>query len=87
MIWNFIWNRVWTFKATGGSKLSQFWKFAIVAVVAFLVRTGLYEFGKRSLGLDTELQLVLLLMAVITIVMAINYIGSRFWAFSRGKKG
>jgi len=86
VVWNFVWNRVWTFKATEGRGLTQFMKFAGVAVVAFAIRTGLYEVGKTALGLDTRPELIVLLFFVIGIVTFINYIGSRFWAFSRSKK-
>lgn len=83
VVWNFIWNRIWTFKATDGKGLSQFLKFGTVAVVAFLIRTGLYYGGKKVTGVSEELHLMALLFVVIVIVTIINYLGSKLWAFKK----
>jgi dolichol-phosphate mannosyltransferase len=81
VVWNFIWNRIWTFSATKGRGPSQFVKFLLVALIAFGIRTGLYEGGKYLLPVSEKWHLSILLLAVIVIVTLINYAGSKLWAF------
>jgi dolichol-phosphate mannosyltransferase len=84
VVWNFIWNRIWTFNATSGKGFMQFIKFAIVAIAAFGIRTLLFEGGKQLLPVEEKWHLGLLLFGVIVVVTMINYIGSRLWAFRDG---
>ena len=86
VVWNFIWNRVWTFSATKGKGGSQLGKFFIVALIAFGIRTGLYEGGKYLLPVSEEWHLGVLLFFVIVIVTIINYLGSKLWAFKKDVK-
>lgn len=86
LMWNFIMNRIWTFGKTGQSNvLVEFAKFVAVACVALLVRTGLFEGGKKYLGIHNAPWVQLLLVGVIISVTAINFIGSRWLVFNSNK--
>jgi dolichol-phosphate mannosyltransferase len=81
--WNFIWNRYWTFDARSGDMRSQYMKFFVIAVVAFTVRFGLTYVGVDVMGIDEQPFYQLLTLGVIFVVTAINYIGSKLWAFRK----
>jgi dolichol-phosphate mannosyltransferase len=81
--WNFFWNRYWTFNARKGSRSSQYTKFFVVAIIAFCVRTALMYVGVDVIGLNGEPWYQVILIGVIFIVTAINYLGSKFWAFKK----
>lgn len=83
VIWNFCWNRIWTFNATKEKGAAQFIKFVTIAVIALIVRSLLFEGGKILFHLSNGLQLNGLLFIVIIIVTIINYIGSKLWAFKK----
>lgn len=81
--WNFLWNRYWTFNVRGGSKALQYLKFFTVAVVAFGIRSGLMYVGVELFGFDEVPLYQVNLFLVILIVTAINYLGSKLWAFKK----
>lgn len=82
--WNFLWNRRWTFAATKGKKdYAQVAKFFTVAVAAFLVRTVLLNISDNWLGITEQPYSQIALFIVIVIVTAINYLGSKLWAFRK----
>jgi len=83
VIWNFVWNRVWTFRAASGRGVVQFLKFFTVASTAFIVRMVLYLAGVQLFGPHDDLGKMAILFFVIVIVTMINYIGSKLWAFKK----
>lgn len=81
--WNFVWNRYWTFDARSGSSSGQYVRFFLVAIFAFLVRSVLLFLAVDLLGFDHQPLYEVALVGVIIIVTAINYLGSKLWAFKK----
>ena len=78
--YNFFMNKYFTFEAEGKTA-NMYTKYFIVAVIAFIIRSllGVYFIGR---GLHPFLTLVL----VIILVTAINFLGSKYWAYKGEKK-
>ena len=73
---NFVWNRHWTFTATGGRAHVQAWRFFTVSLTGFALNLGLLE----VLILAGVPELPAQAIAVAT-VMPVNFLGNRIWTF------
>lgn len=78
---NFFLNKKFTFKVRGNA-IEQYTKFFIVAVLALIIRSLLMDFFVEKLKLFHLSSLIF----VIIIVMGINFIGSKIWAFKNDSK-
>lgn len=83
LTWNFLWNRYWTFASSSGSGIAQYLKFFTVAVAAFALRGLLLFIGVDILGMSGVPRYQIMLFFVIVIVTALNYLGSKLWAFRK----
>jgi putative flippase GtrA len=81
--WNFVFNRLWTFDSRTQSMGRQYVKFMIIAVSAFIIRSGISYIGVDMLGISKPPYYQILTFGVILIVTIFNYIGSKFWAFRK----
>eukprot|EP00727_Mastigamoeba_balamuthi_P004890 m51a1_g144 putative dolichol-phosphate mannosyltransferase (381) ;mRNA; f:464020-465291 len=85
VLFNFVMNRLWTFGGRAGrrgaSACGQFVKFVVLALLALATRTVLFAEGKRRLGVEGFPHVQILLACVIVAVTAINFLGSKYWAF------
>lgn len=81
--WNFVWNRYWTFAAGRGRSSTQYRRFFIVAVFAFVIRSALLYAAVDLLGFDHQPLYQIALVSVIIIVTVVNYLGSKLWAFRK----
>ncbi|MFW3145517.1 MAG: glycosyltransferase [Thermoplasmatota archaeon] len=81
--WNFIWNKYWTFDAGRGRSSTQYRRFFLVAVFAFVVRSALLYGAVDLMGFDHQPLYQIALVTVIVIVTVINYLGSKLWAFKK----
>jgi putative flippase GtrA len=75
---NFVWNRLWTFRATHGRKTAQAPRFFLVNVGGFAVNLLVLQFAVEILGMG-KLPAEFLASA---IAAPVNFLGSRQWAFS-----
>jgi len=77
---NFVWNRVWTFRATDGHAGFQAARFLIVSVAALGINLGV-------LAILVDLVGVAALPAqaiAVAIAMPCNFIGNKLWTFAEG---
>eukprot|EP01107_Rhizomastix_libera_P015100 TRINITY_DN5307_c0_g1_i1.p1 TRINITY_DN5307_c0_g1~~TRINITY_DN5307_c0_g1_i1.p1 ORF type:complete len:361 (+),score=80.62 TRINITY_DN5307_c0_g1_i1:261-1343(+) len=81
--WNFIVNRIWTFKASKkGAIGAQLFKFVVLGLVGLALRSVLYGQFVSRLGLPSVFPYPqITLIAVIVIVSAFNFVGAKLWAF------
>ncbi len=73
---NFLWNRLWTFKATHEQVMLQAPRFAVVSAIGFVVNLVVLQCGVELLGI-AKLPAEVLGSAVAAPV---NFLGSRQWA-------
>jgi putative flippase GtrA len=74
---NFVWNRLWTFRATQGRKFEQVPRFFLVNASGFAVNLLVLQFSVEILGFP-KLPSEILASA---IAAPVNFLGSRQWAF------
>jgi putative flippase GtrA len=76
---NYVWNRLWTFRAQRGHYAFQGMRFLVVSTLALganlLVLTALV-----AVGLDE----VLAQAIAIVLVTPINFLGNKYWSFGPG---
>ena len=76
---NFIWNRVWTFRARDGHAGFQAARFLVVSLSAFLFSLGVLELLVSVVGLpDVPAQAIAIVCAT-----PLNFVGNRLWSFRR----
>jgi putative flippase GtrA len=76
---NFIWNRVWTFRARAGHAGFQAARFVTVSLTAFGVSLGVLELLVSVAGLpDVGAQAIAIVCAT-----PLNFVGNRLWSFRR----
>ena len=74
---NFIWNRLWTFRATGGHAGFQAARFCVVSLVAFLFNlVVLYTLVEGVDVAEVPAQAV-----AIAAATPLNFIGNKLWSF------
>jgi putative flippase GtrA len=76
---NFIWNRLWTFRARAGHAGFQAARFLIVSLSAFLVSLGILELLVSVAGVPEVPAQAL----AIVCATPLNFIGNRLWSFRR----
>jgi len=81
---NSFWmNRKWTFRATGsGSHWQEAIRFAAVNGASFLAATAVLIALHRGLAWSPAVAKI----ASISLSVAVNYLGSRYWVFRRGRR-
>jgi dolichol-phosphate mannosyltransferase len=86
VVWNFNWNKRWTFarqqQRGGGNATKQFVKFVVTSLIAYTLRTALFTFLTHSTGINTTPGVQAILLFVITMVTVVNFLGSKLWAFA-----
>ena len=94
LAWNYYCNANWTFapSASTSSKLTPaeqqqrahraLVKYLVLNVASFVFRAVVFRLLKSMLGVQQFPWLQLLLLGVILMATAINYLGSKLWAFS-----
>ena len=76
---NFVWNRVWTFRARDGHAGFQAVRFLVVSLIAFLVSLAVLELLVTVAGLpDVPAQAVAVVCAT-----PLNFVGNKLWSFRR----
>ena len=78
---NFLWNRHWTFDASGGHAGPQAWRFLAVSVAGLGVNLAALYLLVDVAGL-TELPGQALAVA---IAMPANFVGNKLWTFTVGR--
>ena len=74
---NFIWNRLWTFRATGGNAGFQAARFCVVSLVAFGFNlVVLYTLVEALDVAEVPAQAV-----AIAAATPLNFIGNKLWSF------
>ena len=76
---NFLWNRLWTFRAHEGHAGFQAARFLTVSVVAFLVNLAILEMLVAGLGL-AEVPAQAIAIATAT---PLSFLGNKLWTFGR----
>jgi putative flippase GtrA len=76
---NYIWNRVWTFRAGRGHMAYQGLRFLIVSTFALFTNLALLRILVDEFGIaEVPAQAV-----AIVLVMPMNFIGNKLWSFRR----
>jgi putative flippase GtrA len=76
---NYIWNRVWTFRADRGHMAYQGLRFLIVSTFALFTNLALLRILVDEFGVaEVSAQAV-----AIVLVMPLNFIGNKLWSFRR----
>jgi len=75
---NYLWNRLWTFRAQRGHVGRQGLRFLVVALVAYAANLALLSL-LIAFGLDK----VLAQAIAILVVTPLNFIGNKLWSFNR----
>lgn len=76
---NFLWNRVWTFRARTGHAGFQAARFLTVSIAAFAVNLAVLEALVSGLGLS-EVPAQALAVAAAT---PLSFLGNKLWSFAR----
>ena len=77
---NFLWNRHWTFDATGGRAAEQAWRFLAVSVAGLGINLGILAQLVDAAGVaELPAQAI-----AVAIAMPANFVGNRLWTFSLG---
>jgi dolichol-phosphate mannosyltransferase len=74
---NFVWNRHWTFRATGGHAGFQAARFLTVSVAAL----GINLIALELLVSAAELSEIASQALAVAIAMPFNFLGNKFWTF------
>jgi putative flippase GtrA len=77
MIWNFLANRYWTFRATTGHMGQQAVRFLIVMGITSLLNLWLMHLGVSVLHLHD----LVVMVAASLIIMVINFCAHRLWSY------
>lgn len=77
--WNFTLNRVWTFRAQGGSAKRQAVRFVIVMTTTSLLQLGLMHVGVAVLHLPD----LLVIGAVVVMITLINFFAHQVWTYTK----
>jgi putative flippase GtrA len=73
---NYIWNRLWTFRAERGGVAYQGMRFLIVSTVALVANLAvLHVLVSAGLG-----ELVAQAIAIV-LVTPVNFVGNKLWSF------
>jgi putative flippase GtrA len=75
---NYLWNRLWTFKAQRGHVGWQGLRFLVVALVAYAANLVVLS-GLIALGLDEVLSQAI----AVVLVTPLNFVGNKLWSFRR----
>lgn len=74
---NFAWNRLWTFRATGGRLHGQAFRFVVVSSAAFVVSLAVLSVLVRDMGVAK----LLAQAAAIVAVTPVSFLANKFWSF------
>jgi putative flippase GtrA len=77
---NYIWNRLWTFRAQRGHVGWQGLRFLVVALVAYAANLVLLS-GLIALGEDKVISQAI----AVVLVTPLNFLGNKLWSFRRGR--
>ncbi len=80
---NFVWNRLWTFRASAGHAGFQAARFCVVSVVAFGLNLIVLYALVEALDMDAVLGMGTVPAQAIAIVAAtpLNFVGNKLWSF------
>lgn len=80
---SYVWNRKWTFQASGMGSLRDMIRFVALTGSSFAAATALLLGLEHGLGWPP----ILAKTASIFVSVAVNYTGSRFWVFRVSSRG
>ena len=78
---NFLWNRLWTFRAADGRAALQAPRFALVSVGGIVVNLMVLQLAVESMMLPGLMAETL----ACAVAAPVNFLGSRQWAFRSGR--
>ncbi|GAC91513.1 YngA protein [Anoxybacillus flavithermus NBRC 109594] len=82
MMNSYVWNRTWTFQVRKKASVQEFLQFIFINLVSLSTTIVLLYLLRQSAGMPLFSS-----KAVATVAgMAVNFAGSRFWVFERGKR-
>jgi putative flippase GtrA len=74
---NFVWNRLWTFRASGGHAGFQAVRFCVVSLVAFGFNLAVLYLLVEGLGVSAVPAQALAIAAATPL----NFVGNKLWSF------
>ncbi len=102
MVHSYLWNRYWTFRQTGGVRVSEMWKFVVVNLLSLGINMlclklfhdlwHLESIANWALGLvgfgplSDKMGAFFCKILAIPFVLGVSYVGNRIWVF-RKKEG
>jgi dolichol-phosphate mannosyltransferase len=80
---NFVWNRMWTFRASDGHAGFQAARFFVVSLVAFGFNLVVLYALVEGVGMDSVMGMGTVPAQAIAIALAtpLNFIGNKLWSF------
>ncbi|MFP5363537.1 MAG: GtrA family protein [Thermoleophilia bacterium] len=80
---NFVWNRMWTFRASGGHAGFQAARFCVVSLVAFALNLVVLYSLVEGAGMNAVLGMGTVPAQAIAIAAAtpLSFIGNKLWSF------
>ena len=75
---NYLWNRIWTFRAQRGHVAHQGLRFFTVALIAYGANLGILS-ALIALGMNK----VVAQAIAIVLVTPLNFVGNKLWSFRR----
>jgi putative flippase GtrA len=80
---NFVWNRLWTFRASDGPAGFQAARFCVVSLVAFGLNLILLYALVEGFGMESVLGMGTVPAQAIAIAFAtpLNFVGNKLWSF------
>ncbi|EMI09302.1 MULTISPECIES: GtrA family protein [Anoxybacillus] len=82
MMNSYVWNRTWTFQVRKKASVQEFLQFIFINLVSLSTTIVLLYLLHKLAGMQLFSS-----KAVATVAgMAVNFAGSRFWVFERGRR-
>jgi len=82
MMNSYVWNRTWTFQVRKKASVQEFLQFIFINLVSLSTTIVLLYLLHKLAGMQLFSS-----KAVATVAgMAVNFVGSRFWVFERGRR-
>jgi putative flippase GtrA len=76
---NFVWNRLWTFRATHGRAAMQAPRFFLVSLAGFVTNLAVLQLLVEAAGVGR----IPAEVVASAVAAPVNFLGSRQWAFRR----
>jgi dolichol-phosphate mannosyltransferase len=84
VIWNYIFNRVWTFDHTAGTKIANIYNtYVIVCIIGLGIRIGVMHILIRYANMGESPWYILASLLGIAMAAIVNFLGSRYLFFPK----